>query len=247
MTQQATGQIPTRPTAAPPAGSLPNSPPWEASAPPSPSSPTSRAGATVTPTRHARIDILEKRIAALEAHAASISKPIPFWRTASANLPGALVSSAVAVVGFFLVHRFSVMRQERDEFYKRVQDCVEVVNTAARTASGLWRQTGKVANGKGDVENLQDAITDIAQRLAFLKTLEAKYDVEIVFAEFKRTATLNIEDTTRPADPQRADESRRTGRYLTGAMQTAFYNTFPATKKRGPRPKFWWRGKQTSK
>lgn len=131
------------------------------------------------------------------------------------------------------------MRQERDEFYKRVQDCVDVVNTAAQTASKLWRQTGEMATAEGGVEDLQDAITDIAQRLAFLKNAEKSYDVESVFAEFKRTATLNVEDRDRPADPRTADESRRTGRYLTGAMQTAFYKTFPAMKKRGRDFRLW--------
>lgn len=211
------------PAAAPPAARTP-APPATVNPTPPPSPPPHAGPSTrEMSAQRAKIDRLETRIAVLEAQISSAAKPAPFWKTASASLPGAVLSSAVAVGGFFLVHQFSVMRQERDEFYKRVQDCVDVVNTAAQTASALWRKPGNTANEDGGVEDLQDAVTDIAQRLAFLKTLKPTYDVGTDFADFKRTATLNIEDTARLTDPQRANASRRAGRYLTGAMQTAFY------------------------
>lgn len=182
--------------------------------------------------QNARIDALERRIAVLESRVNLTSKPAPTWQAPTASVVSAMLSSAVAVYGFWRVHRFSVMRQERDEFYKRVQDCVDVINNAAQTASKLWRETGENAIASGGVEDLEDAITDISLRLAFLKDAESTFNVDSVFEEFKRTATLNVEDNQRAANLQTADEARRTGRHLTHEMQTAFHNTFPTAKQK---------------
>ncbi len=223
-----------------PADKIPASPPRVPSPPPPTSTPPAAPALApvAAPARDrsaelARVAALERRIATLESRVSLLPQPAATWQAPTATVFGGLLSAGVAVYGFWRVHRFSVLRQERDEFYKRVQDCVDVVNAAALTASKLWRQPGETAEAEGGVEDLQDAITDIAQRLAFLKNAETTYDVEAVFAEFKRTATLNIEKRGRPADPQTADEARRTGRYLTHAMQTAFFTTFPATKRGG--------------
>ncbi len=199
--------------------------------PPPPPGPTTPAAPT--PQQNAHLESLERRIAALETRAAAPMPPpkaAPTWQTPTASFLGAMLSSGVALFGFWRVHRFSVLRQERDEFYKRVQDCVEVVNTTALAASVLWRETGEHATADERIADLQDGITDISQRLAFLKTVEKTYDVDALFTEFKRTATLNIEDGKRPANPLTAEASRRTGRYLTHAMQTEFYKAFPTSR-----------------
>lgn len=235
-----------------PAGKIAAGPPRAPSPPPPTSTPQAAPALAPVPApardraaEIARIAALERRIAALETHVSLLPKPAATWQAPTATVFGGLLSAGVAVYGFWRVHRFSVLRQERDEFYKRVQDCVDVVNAAALTASKLWRQSGETAEAEGGVEDLQDAITDIAQRLAFLKNAETTYDVEAVFAEFKRTATLNIEKRDRPANPQIADEARRTGRYLTHAMQTAFFTTFPKTK-RGGALRRWFKGNRAT-
>ena len=195
-------------------------------APPSAPTPSNSVAQASPPTLQPRVEAqvaeLERRIAKLERQNNATRGTNGAWLGPTI---GSTITSVVALVGFWAVHRFAVKRQERDEFYKRVQDCVAVIDKAALAAAGFWRTKAHARKEEARLE-IQDAMTDIAQRLAFLNRLEPNFDVGTSFTDFKRTATLDIEEGDSDVDPKRADAARRTGRRLTHAMSAAFDKTF---------------------
>ncbi|MDZ7281036.1 hypothetical protein N4G62_03200 [Sphingomonas sanguinis] len=135
---------------------------------------------------------------------------------------GAAISSLVAVGGFFLVHHLSVRRQRRDEFFKRMQDCLTIIERVGRDASKVWRRPANDKEAQAALELLQADIDALSYRLARMQKLQATFNVNTAFVELKREATLNVEDSGRAADIARADRVLRLAQNLTNAILIQF-------------------------
>ncbi|PIB89926.1 hypothetical protein [Caulobacter sp. FWC2] len=117
--------------------------------------------------------------------------------------------AAIALTGFFVVHYFSVRRQRRDEFFKRVQDCLTILERIGREAPKVWRRPGKDKDAQASLEILQADIDALTHRLALLHRLRPQFNVQAPLIDLTLEATLDVEGLKREADPARAERTRQ--------------------------------------
>ncbi len=175
------------------------------------------------PDSDARIAELELEAKALQSQLAAqqgridvllSKKPPPDRLAPIISGAGAAVSSLIAVSGFGVVHFLSVRRQHRDEFFKRVQDCLAILERIGRETSKVLRRPGKDKDSETSLETLQADFDALTYRLALMERLQPKFKIAGALVDLKREAMLNIEDENRPADVHRANRAVRLAQHL---------------------------------
>lgn len=203
--------------------------------------PPQRTEALVPTETEARIAALERRIAIVERESMLAKRRLDLeqdrrlqamegqaawrWAAPAATVVGSVVSAAVAVYGFGVVHRYSVVRQRRDELFKRIQDCLSLVEAAQRAAFEIWSR----AVGSDDAKSvpLMKANVDaIARRLRLLRRVEPGLDVVEAFVDFKIKATLDVESAKRSPDPERAERIVQLAQVLSDRLLDRYDETF---------------------
>ena len=127
---------------------------------------------------------------------------------------GIATSSFIAVLGLGAVHALSVRRQRRDEFFKRIQDCLTLLERIGREALKVWRRPRKDEIAQSSLELLQADFDSLTHRLALLHRLRPEFSVQTALVDLKREAMLDVEMTDRRADAVRADRALRLAQNL---------------------------------
>lgn len=117
---------------------------------------------------------------------------------------GIASSTTVAVIGFGVVHILSVRRQRRDEFFKRVQECLTLLDRIGREGAKLWRRPGDDKEAVAALDAVQADFDTLIHRLALLKRLRPQLSIDDEVVELRRETLLDIEPRNRMADAARA-------------------------------------------
>lgn len=176
-----------------------------------------------------RLTRAESRIAALEGSVQTLEESrskVPGWAAPAASLGAATLTSTAAFSGIFAIHWLSVRRQRRDEFFKRVQDAVELLNRSAREANRIWRLPGNNETQPAALELLQADVDGLTRRLTLLQKARSDFDLAEDLAGFISTAMLDIDDITRSANPLQADRAVRSGQTLQGKILQRYDQVF---------------------
>jgi hypothetical protein len=110
----------------------------------------------------------------------------PRWIPIADAMPGVLT----AALGFWIVHKFSVRRQQRDEQFKLVLATRELLTTVAKEADGAWsKRTGRVVAGA----RLIHRVAAISSALSMIQLRNAKFDCTEQMVSFRQAVTNDFE------------------------------------------------------
>ena len=163
---------------------------------------------------------------------------LPPWVQPVATGAAGLVSALVAVLGFQIVHRLSEHRQRRDEFFKMMQASLALLDEISKDGAKAWRQAGNDDNAQEIAKRLPTQVARLSGQLVSLNKRQPgrssrfgrgqipAFDVQQLLIEFRRSATLDIEDTNRQADPARADGLLNLAAELAREIDDAYFNIF---------------------
>lgn len=123
------------------------------------------------------------------------------FATAIAWLPAAIV----AVVGYWIVHSLSKLRQRRDETFKLCQAARDLTAEAAQAALKVWDLPANSKKRSSEFELALQKFGRLGRYLGMLRERDKKLDVSANLLAFRRRATTDIEDAGAITDQLRAE------------------------------------------
>lgn len=110
----------------------------------------------------------------------------PRWIPAIDALPGV----ATALLGFWVVHHFSVRRQKRDEQFKLVLATRELLAGVTKEADLAWaKKSGRAVAG----QRLIHRVASISSALSVIQKRNKHFDCTQFMVEYRRAVTNNFE------------------------------------------------------
>lgn len=136
-------------------------------------------------------------------------------------------ATGVALVGFWVVHHFSVKRQRRDEFFKLVQAVHEQITLITNDAVKVWSADAG-ADKDQDIlsRHLAARISKVSSQLATLERRQKSFVVTGEIVAFRRSVTADIEDDKRKANLARAAQIGLDGQLLQATIDTKYFDVF---------------------
>lgn len=142
------------------------------------------------------------------------------------SLIATIPATAVAVLGFWIVHALSKARQRRDETFKLVQTTHDLIDKAADQAAKTWKMTAAAKTRQKEVELVLAAVARAGKYLEMLRARDEKsFVLSTEMVAFRRAATSDIE-VAKPADEDRRAQIATAAADLQLALDKAFLKKY---------------------
>lgn len=165
--------------------------------------------------------------AAIQAIAQALTAKRTTWRRIGDAALATAPTTTVALIGLYAVHRLSVRRQRRDEFFKLQQSSQEQVRSITADAVKVWSPEGAASNDLDPTaDELTTRVSRVSAQLAMLARRQRKFSVQSAVVAYRQAVTTDIEAQPRIGSVQRTGNIRATGLALEAAIEEQYLALF---------------------